>query len=216
MRFNPRQDIIKRLGITLFIFLASNLPFHAQTSGIVDAFNSGCSQGLALRTNLLYDLALMPNLGAEWHFGKGWSVLVDYAWANYRFDSGKKRYGVSQGSAEIRHYLNRPTCEWPTGFYLGLHGLAGNFNLKFSDTGRQGNHLGLGLSAGYQVRMSSRWFIDLGAAAGWLHVSKGEKYRTDDNLGLWTEDYTRNSFAPLALRATLVFCLFNERKGGSQ
>ena len=181
---------------------------------VLSANSSAYCQNFFLRANLLRWMTLTPSLGAEWQLTGNWSVIGDYTWGNYSFNHGDHRYAISEATAEIRHYLSSHDLD-TSGFYLGLYGVAGNFNYKFTDTGRQGNHLGIGLSAGWQLNLSTRWIIDLGAAVGYLNVSKGERYRSQDNLKVWNEDFTKNTFAPLSLRATLVYNLFS-KKGGDQ
>ena len=46
---------------------------------------------MAAKTNLLYDAALVPNVGLEFYLGKGWSVCGDWMYAWWSKDA-KHRY----------------------------------------------------------------------------------------------------------------------------
>ena len=75
---------------------------------------------MSLKTNLLYDVALVPNIGAEFYLGRGWSLGGNwmYAWWN-----SKKRHNYWRlygGELEIRKYFGRRAAEKPlTGHHLG-------------------------------------------------------------------------------------------------
>lgn len=60
---------------------------------------------LAVKTNLLYDAALVPNAGVEYHFGNGWSAGADWncAWWS---DMGRNRFWrIYGGEVDVRRYF---------------------------------------------------------------------------------------------------------------
>lgn len=161
----------------------------------------------ALRANLARWATLTPALGAEYRFHPRWAVTADYTWGNYTLRGGDRRYALSEVSGEVRHYLGRQRR-----LYAGLYAVGGQFNYKLSATGRQGDHWGVGLSAGYQLPLSGRWLLDVGGALGWLTVQRGERYKYQDALEVWREDFSRSGLAPLALRATLAYTFPRRRR----
>ena len=61
----------------------------------------------ALKTNALYDVALVPNVGVEIYLGKQWSVVGNwmYAWWSNR---GKNNFWrIYGGDVETRRWLGR-------------------------------------------------------------------------------------------------------------
>ena len=59
---------------------------------------------LALKTNLLFDAALMPNVEIEVPVGKRWSVNGEYAFPWWQFDRGKYCMQVLMGGLEGRYW----------------------------------------------------------------------------------------------------------------
>ncbi len=226
-------QIREKTIVTVLLLLVAVATSHAQSADIISGDTlrrtvpvSGKSDqspwgappnyrhsSLSVRTNLLFDVLLSPNIGVEWSFTPQWSLVGDYTWGDLSYKGGDRRYAVSEGSLEVRHYLSdAPRAS----FYWGVYALVGEFNYKLSDTGRQGNHVGLGFSGGYQFTIARRLQLDLGAALGYLHVGNGKRYwhREDVNLQFWREDFSRDTFMPLSLRATLVWNLLPLKKGG--
>lgn len=168
---------------------------------------------LALRLNLLRWATFTPDLGIEWCFARQWALNTSYTWGDYCWQHNDRHWALSEFTAELRHYAT----EKGKG-YMGFFFVKGQFNYKLSTVGRQGDHLGIGLSAGYQLPLSRRFSLDLGAAAGWLRITDGERYRREGYINVWRKDFTKSCFAPLSLRATLSYALFhnkvNKTKGG--
>ena len=55
-------------------------------------------------------------------------------------------------------------------WYLGAMFKAGQFNYKLSETGKQGDLMGGGITAGYQLRLSKALDLDFNLGLGYLHV----------------------------------------------
>lgn len=71
------------------------------------ATQAECAPSLALRTNMLYDLAAVPNIGVELGLGRGWSYGADlkYGWwtDNYKFFHRTFAFGLN-----VRKYFGAP------------------------------------------------------------------------------------------------------------
>lgn len=101
----------------------------------------------AVKTNLLYDPALMLDLEVEWRFNRDWSVALegDVAWLGNAF--GIDSYRLVMASPEVRRWF----CSrgpWH-GFYAGLFVGAGYYDLKKGNPGYYGDGFMGGLSVGF-------------------------------------------------------------------
>ncbi len=60
---------------------------------------------MALKTNMLYDLALVPNIGAEFYLGKGWTINGSWAYAWWTKDPKHLYWRVYGGELGVRKYF---------------------------------------------------------------------------------------------------------------
>lgn len=92
---------------------------------------------LALKNNLLYDLALAPNIEIEIPVGKRWSVNMEYKspwWSN---SSKEICYQLISGGIESRYWLgNRELHNRLNGHFFGLYieEVSTTFSLKETAT----------------------------------------------------------------------------------
>ena len=88
---------------------------------------------VALKNNMIYDLALAPNVEVEFSIGKRWSLNTEYKcpwWLNSR---NSFCYQLLSGGVEVRYWLgNRNLCNRLTGYFLGIYTEGGiyDFQLK--------------------------------------------------------------------------------------
>ena len=78
----------------------------------------------ALKTNLLFDAAMMPNIEIEVPIGKRWSINGEYMFPWWLFDGDKYSLQILTGGLEGRYWLgsreSRMNREVLTGHFLGL------------------------------------------------------------------------------------------------
>ncbi|MDE6654467.1 MAG: DUF3575 domain-containing protein, partial [Muribaculaceae bacterium] len=120
----------------------------------------------AVKTNLLYDAVLLPNLEVEWLASKHWSVALegDVAWwSSY---SRNKVYQIAMISPEVRYRIN-PRAPWH-GMYVGAFAGAGLYDLENGGTGYRGEGLMGGLSFGYAWPVGKHLLFDAGIGAGYM------------------------------------------------
>ncbi len=69
---------------------------------------SAAAQSVALRTNLLYDATLSPNLGAEVRLGSSWAAGVNFGFNAWDIDKQKnKKWRHLLISPNVRHYFGQ-------------------------------------------------------------------------------------------------------------
>ena len=77
---------------------------------------------MAVKTNLLYDAALVPNVGVEFFLGQGWSIGGNWMYAWWSKDAKQRYWRIYGGELEVRKYLGRKAAEKPLqGHHLGVY-----------------------------------------------------------------------------------------------
>ena len=104
---------------------------------------------LSLRANLLRWATLTPDLGIEWRISPSVGIMVNGSWTSWTWNDNARRYALWEVAPEVRWYLGEKKA-----WYMGAMFKAGQFNYKFSGTGRQGDLLGGGITGGYQLRLT--------------------------------------------------------------
>lgn len=131
---------------------------------------------LSLHANLLRWATLTPDLGIEWRINKDWSIRVNGAWTSWGWDNKDRRYALWEVSPEIRYYTGKKKRG-----YLGAMYHTGEFNYKLSETGRQGDLTGGGLTGGYRLEMNRSLSLDFSIGVGCTHAGY-EKYAVIDGV----------------------------------
>ncbi len=92
-------------------------------------------------------------------------------------------------------------------WYLGAMFKAGEFNYKLSDTGKQGNLMGGGITAGYQLQLNKALALDFNLGLGYLNADY-EKYEVIDGVRVRRGNETKDWWGPINAGVTLVWKLF--------
>ena len=157
---------------------------------------------LSLRANLLRWVTLTPDLGLEWRINPSWGIAVNGSWTSWTWSDKDRRYALWEVMPEVRWYLGGQKA-----WYLGAMFKAGQFNYKLSDTGRQGDLMGGGITGGYQLRLGNALSLDFGLALGYLHVDM-EKYAVISDVRVRRGNGTKDWWGPINAGVTLVWEIF--------
>ncbi len=131
---------------------------------------------LGIKTNALYDLAMMPNLELEYYFADRWSVNGEYQVAWWRFPSSDSFYQIQMGGPELRWWLT-PGGKY-TGHNFGVYASVGVYDLKKGDTGYQSDGFwSAGVSWNYVMPVKRNFFLEFGIGAGYVHTRYDEYFR---------------------------------------
>ena len=76
-------------------------------------------------------------------------------------------------------------------WYLGAMFKAGQFNYKISETGKQGDLMGGGITTGYQLRLNKALTLDFNLGMGYLNADF-EKYEVIDGVRVRCGNETKN------------------------
>ena len=157
---------------------------------------------LSLRANLLRWATLTPDLGLEWRICPSWGIAVNGSWTSWSWSDKDRRYALWEVAPEVRYYMGEKKA-----WYLGAMFKAGQFNYKFSETGKQGDLMGGGITAGYQLRLNKALALDFNLGLGYLNADF-EKYEVIDGARVRCGNETKNWCGPINAGVTLVWKLF--------
>lgn len=157
---------------------------------------------LSLRANLLRWATLTPDLGLEWRICPSWGIAVNGSWTSWSWSDKDRRYALWEVAPEIRYYMGEKKA-----WYLGAMFKAGQFNYKISETGKQGDLMGGGITTGYQLRLNKALTLDFNLGMGYLNADF-EKYEVIDGVRVRCGNETKNWCGPINAGVTLVWKLF--------
>ena len=183
---------------------------------------------MALKTNLLYDAALVPNIGAEFYAGRGWTVGGSWMYAWWSSDRRHRYWRIYGGELTLRKYFGRRAAEKPlTGHHLGLYGQLFTYDFELGGRGYIGGKPGgtlwdrmnyaAGAEYGYSLPIARRLNLDFTLGIGYWG-GEYKVYDPEDGHYVWKETKQRHWFGPTKAEISLVWLLGrgnrNEKKGG--
>lgn len=164
---------------------------------------------LALKTNLLYYCALMPNIEIEWLIRKNWSVAANWNiawWGNY---ADNNSYRISTIDAEARYWVS-PRTYWH-GFFVGVFAGGGWYDLQHKGNGYYGEGLMTGISAGYMWPIARNWSMEASVGAGYA-FTRCKEYMPFEGHHLYQRTKDINYFGPLKLKLSIAWRFWDINK----
>ena len=146
---------------------------------LAGAASSSFAQKAALKTNLVSDALLSPNLAVEVGLAPKWTLNVAGQFNLWSVDGHKWRHWLAQ--PEARYWF----CRRFQGHFLGLHAIGGEFNAgnvdlpvkflgsdfhKLKDRRYEGWGVGAGIGYGYDWILSRHWNLEAEIGIGWIHA----------------------------------------------
>ena len=169
-----------------------------------------------IRTNLLYDLAMIPNLGVEFHLGKRFSLGVNYAHAWWSNDPAHQYWRIYGGDVVFRKYFGGKE-NWAalSGHHLGAYGQCYSYDFELGGRGQLSDlTYGGGLEYGYTVPLSRGLSMDFSLGCAYL-TGEYKVYEPEDECYVWKETRQRHYIGPTKAEISLVW-LFGNGKGGKR
>ena len=176
----------------------------------------------ALKTNGLYDLALIPNIGVEVYVGQQWSVAANWMyawWSNTGKDNFWRIYG---GDVEVRRWFGKKAAEKPLqGHHLGVYGQLLTYDFELGDRGYMADkwNYAFGVSYGYSLPIAKRLNLDFTLGIGYWG-GRYKEYLPVEGHYVWQSTKNRRWFGPTKAEVSLVWLLGhdneNKQKGGSR
>lgn len=174
----------------------------------------------ALKTNLLFDLAMAPNIELELPLGRHnrWSLNAEWLFPWWLIDHDKYCLQILSGGLEGRYWLgNRTTRGALAGHFLGLYAGGGKYDLQWKTDGYQGEfYIASGISYGYSAPIARRLNLEFSIGIGLLRTNYEHYHAIDDyQTLLWQNDGNYTWFGPTKIKISLVW-LLGGRKGGER
>ena len=177
---------------------------------------------VSLKTNALYDLLLIPSVGAEVWLGRMMSVNANWSyawWSKNRRHNYWRYYG---GDIALRRWFGRKAAEKPlTGHHIGLYAQIMTYDFELGGKGYMGNkyNYGGGVEYGFSLPMARRFNIDFTVGVGYLGGEYYE-YTPIDGHYVWQATKQRRWFGPTKAEVSLVWLIGygnqNKPKGGKR
>lgn len=166
-----------------------------------------CCPVVALKSNLLFDLAGAPNAGVEVALGRRFSAGADFAYAWWRINN-LYALQTKQGGVNVKFWF-RPR-ERLTGWHTGIYATwISRYDVQWRD-GWQGDALwSTGVSVGRSMPVAKRLNLEFLLAAGYLHTLEARHYTRPENGHLMWDKTVHNAsrFSITKAQINLVWLL---------
>ena len=172
------------------------------------------AQDIGIKTNLLYDALLSPNIGLEFGLAPKWSLdvsgTVDFWTVN------DKRWRQWHVQPEARYWF----CHRNTGSFIGLHAITGQYNFgnlnfggynflgtnlkQLEDHRLQGFMAGAGIAYGYSWILDKHWNIEAELGLGWIWT-RYDRFRCVGCGVRDVQDKVHNYVGPTKAAVSLIY-----------
>ena len=191
---------------------------NAQTTGSANAIAPGKSRRhplFAVKTNLLFDAALMPNIEVEVPIGKRWSLNGEYMFPWWLINDDRYCLQVLMGGLEVRYRPGRRSGrDVLTGHFLGLYAGGGKYDLQWDKNGYQGEFfIAAGVSYGYAHSIARNLRLEYNIGIGMLRTDYRHYHSRDNHRTLlWQENGEYTWLGPTKLKISLVWLITGKNK----
>lgn len=177
---------------------------------------------MSIKSNMLYDLAAVPNIGVEFYLGKNFSIAGNWHYSWWKSDPKAWYWRTYGGDVAIRYWLGKASRIKPlTGHHLGLYGQMITYDFEVGKKGILADKWSwaAGLEYGYSLPIARRLNIDFTLGAGY-HWGLYDEYLPIDGHYVWQATKRRRYLGPTKLEISLVWLIgcgnYNKEKGGKR
>ena len=182
---------------------------------------------MAIKTNMLYDLAATPNLAVEFHLGKRFSLHANYTHAWWRNQAKHIYWRYYGAEASFRWWFGKSSKVKPLqGHHIGLNYQIMTYDFQFGNKGILAGKPGgtlidrpshtVALEYGYSVPIARRLNLDFVIGAGY-NWGVFDEYIPVDGHDVWQATKRRMYFGPTKAEISLVWLIgrgnYNKDKG---
>ena len=191
---------------------------NAQTTGSANAIVPGKSRRrplFAVKTNLLFDAALMPNIELEVPIGKRWSLNGEYMFPWWLINDDRYCLQILMGGLEVRYRPGkRSGRDVLTGHFIGLYAGGGKYDLQWDKNGYQGEFfIAAGVSYGYAHSIARNLRLEYNIGIGMLRTDYRHYHSRDNHRTLlWQENGEYTWLGPTKLKISLVWLITGKNK----
>lgn len=177
---------------------------------------------MGIKTNMLYDLGAIPNIGAEFYLGANFSIVGNWEYSWWKSDKKSWYWRSYGGDVALRYWLGKASRNKPlTGHHLGLYGQMITYDFEVggrgyiadsgfgkdkSEDGTLGWNWAAGLEYGYSLPIARRLNIDFTLGVGY-HWGNFKEYLPIDGHYVWQATKRRQYIGPTKLEVSLVWLI---------
>lgn len=185
---------------------------------------------ISLKTNTLYDILAIPNVGIEFYFGKNWSIAANWMYGWWDKKRQHRYWRVYGCDVAVRKWFGRMAKEKPlAGHHLGVYGQLFTYDFEFGGKGQMAGEPGgtlwdrmsyaAGVEYGYSLPVARRLNIDFTVGVGYWG-GKYYEYTPIDGHYVWQATKNRQWFGPTKAEVSLVWLIGRDnrhaKRGGVQ
>ena len=167
---------------------------------------------MALRTNILYDAFVVPNIGVEVGLPQHFTIGFDW-FGNWIASDKHHLYWQGYGGyLTLRYYFGKRAEHWPfTGHHVGIYGSGLTYDIELGGKGYQASKFGFGggVEYGYSLPLADHWCMDFTLGVGY----QGGEYKTyqptNDGTGHyeWLATYQRHWWGPTKAEVSIKWLI---------
>lgn len=164
---------------------------------------------VAVKTNLLSDVMLAPNVEVEFPFNERWSLAVDWTFPWWLFKHNSYCEELLGGTVQGRRYFgDRAARRYFTGWFAGVYAGLGYYDFQVPSKGIQGEYAHAGIAGGYSKRLGEYFNLEFEIGIGGL-LTQYRKYIPKENhtVLLYRETFWTTWFGPTRAKVSLVWRL---------
>lgn len=164
---------------------------------------------MALKSNLLYDALITPNIGAEFLIGKDYSVQGNWMYAWWKSDPGAWYHRTYGGDISVRRWIGKQHHNRPlTGWHAGVYGQMLTYDFIWGKRGYLGDRWSwaAGVEGGWSKAIGKRLNLDFSLNFGYL-TGVYQEYIPQDGCYVWQATKQRRWIGPTKAEISLVWLL---------
>lgn len=179
----------------------------------------------ALKTNLLFDVLTALNVEVEVPIGERWSIAGEYIFPWWSFTKKQITLQTLSGNLEGRYWFgNREKHDVMTGWFAGVYGGGGYYDVEWKSKGYQGHFYSAGFTGGYAHKIGRNLRMEYSLGIGYFNTDYSEYrafYCPDSGTRTLTcvDKGTRHWIGPTRVKVSLVWMLnkkYHVVKGGAR
>lgn len=177
---------------------------------------------MGIKTNMLYDLGAIPNIGAEFYLGANFSIVGNWQYSWWKSDKKSWYWRTYGGDVALRYWMGKASRNKPlTGHHLGLYGQMITYDFEVggrgyiadsgfgkdkSEDASLGWNWAAGLEYGYSLPIARRLNIDFTLGVGY-HWGNFKEYLPIDGHYVWQATKRRKYIGPTKCEISLVWLI---------
>ena len=211
--------ILRKSGVVLLLLVCSFAYSQNNRSARV---TTAWKPFMAIRTNLLYDAFIVPNIGLEVGLPMNFTIGADWFGNWIAIDKSHVYWQGYGGYLTLRYYFGKAASECPfTGHHVGIYGSGLTYDIELGGKGYQAAKFGFGggVEYGYSLPIAEHWRMDFNLGLGY----QGGEYKTyeptNDGTGhyVWSATYQRHWWGPTKVEISVKWLIgAAPKKGGKR